>query len=65
MTMISEQSRKSTVLERLNNHIAGMAPHQKERRGGNLLIEAADEIAALRKQITDMEEAFLITKTHD
>lgn len=52
------------LLQHLNNHIAAMAPHQKERRGGKLLIAAADEIKRLNQEIADMEKSFLLTKTH-
>lgn len=35
------------LVQRLQNHIAAMAPHQKDRVGGKLLIEAAAEIKRL------------------
>ena len=37
-----------TTFERLNQHIATMAPHQRERQAGQLLVDARDEIARLR-----------------
>ena len=37
------------LLTRLQSHIAMMAPHQKTRHAGKLLIEARDEIAKLRE----------------
>ena len=39
------------VLHRLHCHIAQMAPHQKERSGGKLLIEAVEEIERLNHEI--------------
>jgi hypothetical protein len=33
-----------TLLEKLNNYIAAMAPHHKERMGGQLLIQCRDEL---------------------
>lgn len=44
----------SALLRQLENHIAMMAPHQKERRGGILLIEAKDEIKRLREVMDDV-----------
>ena len=35
------------IVRRLSNHIAIMGPHQRERRGGQLLIEARDALKAL------------------
>lgn len=37
----------SDLLQRLNSHISLMAPHQKEREQGKLLIEARDAIRDL------------------
>ena len=37
-----------TLLDRLDNHIAQMAIHQKGREQGKLVIEARNEIATLR-----------------
>ena len=44
----------SALLRQLESHIAMMAPHQKERRGGALLIEAKDEIKRLREVMDDV-----------
>lgn len=35
------------LLTRLHNHRAMMAPHQKDRHGGKLLLEAINEIERL------------------
>jgi hypothetical protein len=35
------------LLRRLQNHRAAMAPHQKKRHAGKLLLEATDEIQRL------------------
>ena len=40
--------RCSAWLDDVRRHIAQMAPHHKERAGGRMLIEAADEIDRLR-----------------
>jgi hypothetical protein len=37
----------SALLRRLQNHRAAMAPHQKERHAGKLLLEATAEIQRL------------------
>jgi hypothetical protein len=42
----------SDVLGNLRLHIAQMAPHQKERAGGQLLVQAALRIAALENGVT-------------
>lgn len=39
------------LVRRLRSHIAMLAPHQKERMTGNLLIEATDEIGRLHAAI--------------
>lgn len=39
------------MIEKLRNHIAQMAPHQKERAGGKLVIEALAEIEKLHSGI--------------
>lgn len=39
----------SALLRRLQNHRAIMAPHQRERHAGKLLIEATSEIQRLIK----------------
>lgn len=39
------------LLERLVRHISMMAPHQKDREGGRLLIESADEIKRLQTHL--------------
>jgi hypothetical protein len=38
-------------LERLVRHIAQMAPHQKDRDGGRLIIEAAGEMESLQCEL--------------
>ena len=38
---------QNTVLRRLRAYISTMAPHQRERAAGRLLIEAAEEIERL------------------
>lgn len=37
------------LFERLNNHIAMMAPHQKDRLQGKLLIESRDALKELKE----------------
>lgn len=39
------------LVRRLRSHIAMLAPHQKERMTGKLLIEATDEIGRLHAAI--------------
>jgi hypothetical protein len=39
------------LVQRLRSHISGMAPHQKERVAGKMLIEATDEIGRLHAAI--------------
>lgn len=48
-TSDDDRLRSNALLCRLRAHIAIMAPHQKERAAGRLLIEAADEITRLLK----------------
>ena len=36
------------LLERINRHLRQLAPHQKERAGMIMLVEARDEIEKLR-----------------
>lgn len=43
-----------TILNDLNDHIAQMAPHQKEREGGRLLLESRE---AIRELYTALEES--------
>jgi FtsZ-binding cell division protein ZapB len=45
-----------SLLTRLQNHIAWMAPHQKERAAGKLLIEARKEIASLKAGLRARDE---------
>lgn len=42
------------ILLRLKNHIAQMAPHQKKRETGKLLIEATNKIEALEETIKEL-----------
>lgn len=39
---------KLDLVTRLSSYIARMAPHQKEREGGKLLIEALEELKFIR-----------------
>lgn len=50
---ISRETPIGGCLERLVRHIAQMAPHQKYRTAGRLLIEAAEEIRRLRTAIDE------------
>jgi hypothetical protein len=43
-------------LERLVRHIAQMAPHQKDRGAGRLLIESAEEIESLWRELQAYRE---------
>lgn len=43
----AENDRVQHLILRLRNHIAMLAPHQKERLTGKLFIEATDEIVRL------------------
>jgi hypothetical protein len=43
------ETEKQDLLKRLQNHIIGMAPHQKARQQGSLLIEAYGAIAGERE----------------
>lgn len=50
---------KPDILARLISHRAVMAPHQKERYAGKLLLEAITEIESLReviRSITTLDE---------
>jgi hypothetical protein len=44
----------SDLVRRLRAHIAMMAPHQKERHAGKLLIEATTEIRKLQTALGDL-----------
>lgn len=59
----TKRIRSMDLLTRLNNHIAMMAPHQRERHGGRLLIEARDEIARQRVVMAFCEGVLSITET--
>ena len=48
----------AVVLKRLVRHIAMMAPHQKCREGGILLVEATAEIGRLREALLLYHEAW-------
>ena len=48
--------RQDQLVRRLQAHIAMMAPHQKERSGGQLLIEATAEIQRLRDALGRIAE---------
>lgn len=50
------------LLKRLNNHIMMMAPHQRDRVQGKLLIEARDEIKRLQELLRSMPKSFGITE---
>lgn len=43
------------LLTRLQNHIAMMAPHQRDRHAGKLLAESRDEIARLVRENADLQ----------
>ena len=45
----------SDLVSRLRSHIAMMAPHQRERVGGRLLVESFDEIRELRGRVAALE----------
>lgn len=45
------------LLARLQNHIAMMAPHQRDRYAGKLLVEARDEIVRLRAEDAELRRA--------
>lgn len=45
---MSDKAGVKTLLERMSNHIAMMAPHQKERLTGQLLIEARDALRVVQ-----------------
>ena len=44
----------TTLIDRLTQHIAMMAPHQHNREAGKLLVDAKDEIETLRAALTRM-----------
>jgi hypothetical protein len=50
------RARSAPLVERLRNHIATMAPHQKERHTGKLLIEATEEIERLHAAIFHLSD---------
>lgn len=45
----------SALLYRIRNHISIMAPHQKERYAGRLLIEAEQHIATLERRVAEYQ----------
>jgi hypothetical protein len=47
---------KTDTLGKLQNYIAAMAPHQKERMGGMLLVEAAETIKRLEAEVAFLAE---------
>jgi hypothetical protein len=49
----------SALLRRLQNHRAAMAPHQKERHAGKLLLEATAEIDRLIGICTHVHDRML------
>lgn len=49
----------SELLRRLNTHISIMAPHQKDRKQGMLLIEARNAIQELLKKTSKDENTFI------
>ena len=49
----------SALLRRLQGHRAAMAPHQKERLAGKLLLEATDEIDRLIGICTHVHDRIL------
>lgn len=49
-------SSQDPLVRRLQNHIAMLAPHQKERMTGKLLIEATAEIQRLRDALGRIAE---------
>ncbi len=57
---MNENKEKPDLLARLNSYISIMAPHQRERRGGQLMIEAAKEIKELRETIKNLQDLNMI-----
>lgn len=52
------EKRGGCCLDRLVRHIAMMAPHQKDRNSGKLLIEAEKQIRELREALLLYHEAW-------
>lgn len=50
-TEMAQAGSVQRLIRRLHSHIAMLAPHQKERRTGMLLIEATEEIGRLHAAI--------------
>jgi hypothetical protein len=48
-----------SLLQRLDAHIAMMAPHQKERLGGALLIECQEYIRRLEKDASNVQQLLM------
>lgn len=44
------------VIVDLQKHIAAMAPHQKDRRGGQLLLRSRDEIERLVAELKRLRD---------
>jgi len=47
------------LLSRLRSHILNMAPHQKERNAGKLLIECKSELTRLYEENRRLTDALL------
>lgn len=47
-----------TLIQNLGNHIAVMAPHQRERLGGRLMIAAAEQIKQLKAENDMLKDAW-------
>jgi hypothetical protein len=45
-----------TLIERLDRYLAMLAPHAKEREGGQLLIECRDRISELEQRLATLTE---------
>jgi hypothetical protein len=43
-----------SLIQRLHNHVAQMAPHQKNKEQGKLLIESLDVIKSLRSELMNL-----------
>lgn len=53
---VKQAGSQDAMVRRLRNHIAMLAPHQKERVTGKLLIEATNEIERLRDALEHIAE---------
>ena len=53
------------LLERINRHLRQLAPHQKERAGMMMLVDARDEILKLQNELKSRDNCAFIGAMRD